>query len=186
MRRALAARPPWLFAADGRAAVSRRRGGERSSACSPKGPRAGERGEITWVTVLLLMAAAGAGYLAYAFGPVYVLHYEVKQVVREYANQAWRNPNDAELVENMAHKIRTLFEESVPGADGRPARRPAVDVRPQDVVWERDPSSAPPTVHVAFEYTREVRLPFVERSVEKVMAVDMTVDIGRPDWGPER
>jgi hypothetical protein len=83
-----------------RASGAPRPGGARS------GLRRSERGEITWVTLLLLVGLAAAGY-GCRCGPVYVVHYEVKQVVREFINQAVRNPNDGELVGKMVHKLET-------------------------------------------------------------------------------
>ena len=56
--------------------------------------RVGERGGVSWVSALLLLGLVTAGYLLSVWGPVYVVHYEVKQVVRDYANQAVKNTND--------------------------------------------------------------------------------------------
>ncbi len=142
------------------------------------------RGQITWVTVVAVLALAAAGYLATVWVPVWFVHYEVKQVVRDFGNQAVKNPQDRELVESMCHKLRTLDTEQVLDDTGRASKVPVVDVRPQDVTWER--GGEPPTLHVAFEYPRTVRYPLLGRSVEKVMAVDVTMDIARPDWGPMR
>ncbi len=139
---------------------------------------------VTWVTVALVLAVGLAGYLAWVWIPVYFIQYEVKQVVRDYGNQAVKNPNDAELVERMLHRLRVLDDRAVVGEDGRVTKVPIVDLSPNDVVWER--SGDPPTLHVAFEYTRPVRYPVIDRSVEKVLQVDMTLDIARPDWGPAR
>ncbi len=139
---------------------------------------------VTWVTAALALGIALAAYLTWVWVPVYVVQYEAKQVVRDYGNQAVKNPNDAELVERMVQKLRLLEERPVVGEDGRVTRVPTVDVRPNDVVWER--ISEPTRLHVAFEYAREVRYPIIDRSIEKVFQVDMTLDISRPDWGPMR
>jgi len=144
-----------------------------------------QEGAVTWVTWAMLLGLAAAGYLAVMWVPVYVVHYEVKQVVRDYGNQAVKNRDDAELLKNMIEKIRTLDQETVEGPDGRPAKRPAVDLRAQDVTWER--SADPPVLHVAFQYEREVRYPLLEgRSTVRVLDVDLNMDIARPDWGPAR
>jgi hypothetical protein len=62
---------------------------------------------------------------------------------------------------------------------------PVIDLQPRDVLWERsdDPS---PQLHVAFEYVRRVRYPFLEYTAEIRMPVDITEDISVPDWGPTR
>lgn len=142
---------------------------------------------MTWVTALLLVAAAVAAYLAWVWIPIYLVNYEVKQVVRDYANQAVKNPADARLVEAMIHKFRTLDDEPVLGDDGRVHKAPVIDLKPQEIVWERTLSTVdPPSLRVAFEYSRRVRYPWIERVDEKTFQIDMTFDISRPDWGPAR
>jgi hypothetical protein len=146
-----------------------------------------EKGAITWVTAVLLVAVAVAAYLAWVWIPIYFVNYEVKQVVRDYANQAVKNPADAHLVAAMVHKFRTLDSEPVLGDDGRVRRVPVIDLRPQDVVWERTLSTVdPPTLRVAFEYSRRVVYPWIERIDDKTFQIDLTFDISRPDWGPAR
>jgi hypothetical protein len=145
-----------------------------------------ERGAASWVTVLLLLGLAAAAYAAVVFVPPAVLQYEVKQVVRDYGNQAVKNPEDEALVKGMMQKIRTLQQE--PGVDAAGARIwiPVIDLHREDIVWERDREAKPPTLHVAFEYPRTIELPWLDRSVERIFRVDLTMDISRPDWGPPR
>jgi hypothetical protein len=132
---------------------------------------------------VLLLSLTAAGYLAWVWVPVYALHYEVKAVVRDYGNRAIHNPADAELLQAMCAKIRSLDE--VKGADesGNVLLRPAADVQPQDVSWERDAAASPPTLRVAFEYRRDVYYPLLERWEEKTMRVDVKMDLARADWG---
>jgi hypothetical protein len=149
--------------------------------------RRSDRGGISWVTVVILLAIAGTIYLTIVWAPIYVVHYEVKQTVRDYMNQAIKNTEDAQLVENLCAKLKTLDTVKVVGDDGRERILPAVDVRPEDVSWERDTTSSPPMVRVSFEYTREVRYPYLsERVREWVGRVDLENDISMPDWGPSR
>jgi hypothetical protein len=162
-----------------RASGAPRPGGARS------GLRPSERGEVTWVTLLLLVGVASAGYWLWVWGPVYVLHYEVKQVVHEFMNQAVRNRNDGELVRNMVHKLETLALVDGEDAYGAPARVPAVSVDPAAVTWDRA-QAEPPTLHVTFDYERSVTYPFLERTGTKVFTVDVEGDLSRPNWGPER
>ena len=151
---------------------------------SPRRARRLERGAASWVTVLLVLGLAGAAYAAVVFGPPAVLHYEVKQVVRDYGNQAIKNPNDEQLLRDMILKIRSL--DAVAGVDdaGRKIRIPVVELTREDVLWER--TKDPPELHVAFEYPRTLELPFLDRVVERVYQVDLTIDQKRADWGPQR
>ncbi len=150
-------------------------------------PRRHDRGGVSWVTVLLLALFAGAIYLSIVWVPIYFVHYEVKQTVRDYMNQAIKNRDDTQLVENMCAKIRTLDTVTLVGEDGRETRVPAVDLQPQDVRWERDTSATPPVVRVSFEYKREVVYPYLSKEPrEWVGVVDLQNDISAVDWGPSR
>jgi len=144
------------------------------------------RGGITWVSALLIVLLVGGGYLAWTWAPVYVLHAEVKQVVRNYMNQAVKERDDAVLVEAMVHKLRLLDEQVVLNEQGKPITVPTVQVAPADVSWERDPSADPPALHVAFSYTRDVPYPLLGRSTQKTLSIDLTGDLKVPDWGPSR
>ena len=140
-----------------------------------------QRGAITWVTVLLLLTLASGAYLATVYVPVYALHLQLKRVVREYGNLAIRNPYDAELVQAMVEKIRSLEQVSVELPDGRTESHPAVELRAENVTWER--RSDPAMLRVAFAYEREVQFPFLHRSAVHTMSVDMDMDIARVKWG---
>jgi len=144
------------------------------------------RGQITWVTLFLLIFLAGGGYLLWMWGPIYFENYAVKQVVRDYMNQAIKDADDAALRRNMVLKIRSLAQVEGTDAWGRPARVPAVMLEENDVAWERDPKSQPPMLRVSFEYVREVPLPLLDRTATKVFTVDLTNDLTRADWGPAR
>jgi hypothetical protein len=145
----------------------------------PSRPRPA-RGEITWVGLALLLGALGAGCVAWVAVPAYMLHLEVKQVVRDFANQAVKSGDDAGLVERMTERIRGLAQVDEPLEDGRLERRPAIDLRPQDVAWERLPGDQ---LHVSFEYDRELRLPLLERRYPRRFSVDLTLDVARAEWG---
>ncbi|HET9596633.1 MAG TPA: hypothetical protein VFP65_13680 [Anaeromyxobacteraceae bacterium] len=145
-------------------------------------PRAA-RGEITWVGIALLLGALAGGWLAWVAVPAYMLHLEVKQVVRDFANQAVKSSDDAGLVERMAQRIRELAQDEEPLDGGRVERRPAIDLRAQDVAWERLPGDQ---LHVAFDYERELRLPLLERRLPRRFSVDLTLDVARAEWGSPR
>ncbi|MGC3998405.1 MAG: hypothetical protein QM767_13390 [Anaeromyxobacter sp.] len=148
--------------------------------------RARARGQVSWVTLLILGVLVGGGYLGVVWIPVYLVHATVKQTVHMYMNEAVKNTNDAELVRNMTHKLRVLAEEEVVGEDGGVELVPAVDVSPEDVTWEADRESEHRTLHVAFEYTRQVKYPLLDKVTEKTFSIDMTENIDVPDWGPAR
>ena len=71
--------------------------GPRALPGRPRSARRGERGGVSWVTLLLLVLVVGGGYLAWVWGPIYFENYAVKQVVRDYMNQAIKNHDDEGL-----------------------------------------------------------------------------------------
>ncbi len=152
-------------------------------AAPPKTPRLPEARGITSVGVLLLLALAAGAYLAWAWVPVYATHYEVLQVVRQFGSLAVKSRDDGQLVERMVAKIRSLQQVAEEGPDGRRQSRPALALRPEDVTWER---VEPASLHVAFDYGREVAFPLVDRRLERVMSVDLTMDISTPRWDSSR
>lgn len=149
-------------------------------------PRRYERGGVSWVTLLLLAAFAGGVYLVIAWAPIYIVHYQVRQVVRDHMNQAIKDRNDGEIVERMCKKLAALHQVTVVDENGYEQRVPAVQVTPADVTWERDTSVQPPVLRVAFEYVREVRYPYLPEVSEWIGSVDFTQELVVPDWGPAR
>lgn len=149
-------------------------------------PRRVERGEVSWVTLVLVAVLAGACYLGWVWGPVYVQLLAVKQVVRDTMNQAIKNRDDDGLRRNMVHKIRGLEQVESVDAAGRPVRVPALAVDEREIVWERNEAAQPPTLHVAFAYEREVVYPFLGRTDVRAFEIDLTGDLAMANWGPGR
>jgi hypothetical protein len=143
-----------------------------------------ERGTASWVTLLMILGLAAGAYAAVVFVPVWVLNYEVKQVVRDFGNQAVKNKDDAVLLDGMLQKIRLLQQVDGVDAAGRKVMVPVIDLQKQDVTWER--STDPLSLHVEFEYPRVLELPWLDRTIERTYRVDLTMDLKRADWGPVR
>jgi hypothetical protein len=150
-------------------------------------PRRYERGGVSWVTLLLLVVLVGGTYLTIVWAPIFVVHYEVKQTVRDFMNQAVKNKDDAALVQALCAKLKSLDTVKTVAEDGTVERVPAVQVAPEDVTWERDLEASPPEVRVSFEYTREVRYPYLsEEPKEWIGTINLSSDLTVPDWGPSR
>lgn len=134
------------------------------------------------VGLLLLLAMAAAAYLAWVWVPILFDHQKVERAVREQANYAVKDRDDARLVQRMTEAIGRISSIEEIGEDGRVQIRPAIDVRPQDVTWERQGE----TLHVAFGYVREVVYPYIDRRQERYFTVDLTTDISLPRWDGEK
>src|SRR5512138_3001784 len=117
--------------------------GSRALPGRPGSARRGERGGVSWVSLLLLVLVVGGGYLAVVWVPVYFEAYAVKQVVRDYMNQAIKNNDDEGLRRKMVLKIRSLDQKASVDEFGRPVTLPTVPLEERDVSWERDRGSQP-------------------------------------------
>jgi hypothetical protein len=144
--------------------------------------RSSERGEITWVTVLMLLLLSSGVYLAVVWGPIYIVRYEVGVVTGEIANRAVNDRDDARLVAALCDKVGKLSTVKAPQPDGSIAVVPAVDLRPEDVTWERDATGMPRTLRIAFEYTTSVHYLLFDRFTEKTFAIDWSQDISPVKW----
>ena len=160
--------------------------GPRALPGRPGSARRRERGGVSWVTLLLLTVVVGGGYLTWVWAPIYFENYTVKAVVRDYLNQAVKNPDDEQLRRNMVLKIRSLSQRDAFDEYGRPVRVPSVTLEDHEVLWDRDTRSQPPMLRVSFEYAREVAYPVLNRTTTKVFVVDLSNDLTAPNWGPPR
>jgi hypothetical protein len=160
--------------------------GPRALPGRPGSARRGERGGVSWVTLLLVVLVVGGGYLAVVWVPVYYEAYAVKQVVRDYMNQAIKNRDDETLRRKMVLKIRSIDQRTAVDDFGRPVTLPTVPLEERDVTWDRDSGSQPPMLRVSFEYAREVEYPWLNRTGTKVFTVDLSNEMVIPDWGPPR
>lgn len=145
-----------------------------------------ERGEFSWVSLLLLLVAVSAAYLGYVWLPVYMDHLEVKRTARDFMNRAVHQRDDDALLAELCTKLRRIEDRSAPDEDGEPVRVPVADLSPEDITWERDTEAQPPMLHVAFEYTRAVYYPLLDKSQEVTLGFEHTQDIGVPNWGNQR
>jgi hypothetical protein len=141
-----------------------------------------ERGAFTWVTFLLLVLLVVGGYLAVVWGPVYLVRYEAAMTALEFANKAVHNKNDENLVQELCNKLAGLNTVKAPETDGTVSLVPAIEVRPEDVTWERNDKVTPPTLHVAFTYTTIVYLPLLDRFTEATFHIERTQEIQPAKW----
>lgn len=135
-------------------------------------------GAVNVIGLVLLLAMAAAAYLSWVWIPVLFDHQKAERVVREHANFAVHDHDDAGLVRRMTESMGRIAKIEDVGEDGRVRSRPAIDVRPQDVTWERQGQ----TLHVSFGYVREVVYPYLDRRQERYFTVDLTTDISLPRW----
>jgi hypothetical protein len=141
-----------------------------------------ERGAISWVTFLLLLVLLVGGYLAVVWVPVYIIRYEVGVVSGEFANRAVNNRDDEALVKGLCERLAALGQSKVQEPDGTISEVRAVDLRPEDITWERKAETLPRSLRIAFEYTASVHYPVLDRFSEKTFAIELERDISPVKW----
>jgi len=142
-----------------------------------------ERGQFSWVTLVLFLGVGATFYFGWVWVPVLMTHQRVKSVVHEHINLAVHDRNDANVVKRMCLMLEGVDNQLERDENGRATTVPAVVVAPEDVVWERDTEVTPPMLHVEFEYVRRITYPLVDRTEDVTMRIDISGDIGVPNWG---
>ena len=117
----------------------------------------GDRG-ITFVTVLLAIAAVGAVLWLATYGPAYWENFEVKRVLKEAANMSYRQPDDRELRNYVFRELHHLFDQKVED-HGRVITEMRIDVDDSDLRIER--TQIPAYIHIWLTYSRDVQVPLL-------------------------
>lgn len=141
-----------------------------------------ERGAFTWVSFLMLVSLLAGGYLAVVWGPIYIVRYQVGVVTGEFANRAVNNRDDATLVKALCDKLGGLAQVKIQEQDGSISEVQAVDLRPEEITWERKAESLPRSLRIAFEYTTSVHYPLIDKFSEKTFIIELERDISPVKW----
>jgi hypothetical protein len=149
---------------------------------TPFSGSAGPRGEVSWVTLLLLTIVVGGAYLGWAWAPAYVRNFQAKQIVHDFMNRAVKDRADDRLVSELCDKLQSVDTVLRRGEGGELSEEPAIDVSVGDVTWEADRAGDPPTLHVAFTYDAVVDYPFLDRQQLTTFEIDLNQDITVPVW----
>lgn len=149
---------------------------------APPRRRSLERGAFTWVSFLMLVSLLAGGYLAVVWGPIYIVRYQVGVVTGEFANRAVNNRDDAGLVKALCDKLGGLAQVKIQEQDGSISEVQAVDLRPEDITWERKAESLPRSLRIAFEYTTSVHYPLIDKFSEKTFFIELERDISPVKW----
>ena len=138
----------------------------------------GERG-ITFVTVLLGVAAAGAVLWLATYGPAYWENFEVKRVLKEAANMSYRQPDDRELRNYVFRELHHLFDQKVED-HGRVITEMRIDVDDSDLRIER--TQIPNMVHIWLTYSRDVEVPVIHKQRRVTFTEYAEQDLSPVKW----
>lgn len=122
--------------------------------------RSPESGRISFVSMLLLTGLVAGGYLAIVYVPLYVDNYQLKRVMQEAANLAWKQPDDDALRKLILSKSANVGARWVV-EEGRDKKIPGFGLLADNIFVTRD--EATKTVIVQINYEREIILPIFAR-----------------------
>ena len=133
-----------------------------------------ERG-LTFVSVLLLLAAAAGVFWLLTFGSAYWDNQEVKSMLKEAANLCYHEHNDKRVRDFIMRKLQQQF-----GQPGQADGRLAIDLDPQDLRIER--TDTPKHVDIWLTYSRTVKTPFVDQERTVTFSDHADQDLSDVKW----
>ena len=119
--------------------------------------RRSDRG-VTFITVLMLLAAAFGFLWIFTFGEAYWENFEVKRVLTEAANLGYRETNDDRVKDFVFRELTRRFAVD---DHGGPADEMRIDVDRGDLRVERIEN--PKFIRIWLTYSREVTIPLVRK-----------------------
>ncbi len=115
---------------------------------------------VTFVTVLMVLAAVAGVFWFFTFGEAYWENFEVTHVLKEAANLSYREPEDEKVKDFIFKELHHLFDEEVED-HGRVVTEMRIDVEREDCRIER--TQVPRFVHIWLTYSRDVTVPLLHQ-----------------------
>jgi len=116
---------------------------------------------ITLVTVLIFVALTAGVYFLFAFGNAYWDNIEVNAILRQGANECYREPADSVVRQLIMNRLHDAFDVEVGDAFGRTEKRLPLVFDDSDLQIHR--TQVPRAVTVSLTYHRKVKLPLVDQ-----------------------
>jgi hypothetical protein len=116
---------------------------------------------ITLMTVLIFVALTAGVYCLFAFGSAYWDNFEVNAILRQAANECYREPSDSAVRLFIMNRLHENFDVEVDDGYGRTAKRLALVFDDSDLQIVR--TQVPRAVTISFTYQRKVKLPLVDQ-----------------------
>jgi hypothetical protein len=114
---------------------------------------------ITLMTILIFLGLAAGVYCLFAFGQAYWDNFEVQSILRQAANECYRQPDDTAVKNFIINNLHSTFD--VVGEDrvGRRVVRMPIVFSEGDLQIQR--TEVPRYVNIWLTYQRKVTLPLV-------------------------
>jgi hypothetical protein len=140
--------------------------------------RRSDRG-LTFVTVLLFAGALAGVVWFITYGQAYWENLEVKRVLKEAANLAYRESDDGRIREFVFKRLHHLFDEKVED-HGRVITEMRIDVDDSDLRIER--TQVPQMMHIWLTYSRDVEVPVLRKQRRVTFSEYAEQDLSPVKW----
>jgi len=134
---------------------------------------------ITLITVLVFVGAVAAVLWLATYGEAYWENFEVKRVLKEAANLAYRQPEDKYVREYVFRELHHLFDQKLED-HGRVITEMRIDVEEDDLRIER--TQVPALVHIWLSYSRDVRVPLLHQQRRVTFDEYVEQDLSPVKW----
>ena|SRR2546427_609960 len=135
---------------------------------------------ITIVTVLIFLAVGAGVYWIYAFGQAYWDNFEVNGILRQAANECYRQPDDEKVRAFISARLTETLAKEGEDRYGRRETRLPFDFDMGDIQIERN--QVPRYVNIWFTYQRKVRLPLVKQDRTLTFSDHAQQDLSPVKW----
>jgi hypothetical protein len=140
--------------------------------------RRSERG-ITFITVLMFVGIAAAVLWFATYGPAYWENFEVRQVLKEAANNAYREKDDRHIHDFIFKELHHLFDRKVED-NGRVLTEMRIDVDDGDLRIER--TQIPAAINIWLTYSRDVEVPVLHQQRRVIFNEYASQDLSDIKW----
>jgi len=114
---------------------------------------------VSYMTVLIWLGLLAGAYFLFAFGRVYWDNFEVQGILRQAANECYRQTDDSAVRMSIISKLHSNFDVAGEDRVGRSETRMPLLFDDGDIQIQR--TEIPRYVNIWFTYQRRVTLPLI-------------------------
>jgi len=134
---------------------------------------------ITFITVLLLLAAAGGVFWLWTYGAAYWDNFEVKHILAQGANMCYRESDDSKVKEWIVNELHGVFDIKV-DVRGHTETMLSITLDPEDLRIQR--SEIPRKADVWITYSRPVTVPLLGQERVVTFTDHAEADLSPVKW----
>jgi hypothetical protein len=135
---------------------------------------------VTLMTVLMFVGLTVGMYCIVAFGQAYWEKFQIGGILRQAANECYRQSSDAAVRQFIVRQLHITFDEVREDVSGRREARLPFMFDDGDMQIQR--TEVPKYVHIWFTYRRRVRLPLLDQERVLTFTEHAEQDLSPVKW----